>query len=134
MAFGKNLILCSPFNGTVITKGGKPAAGVELERKWVWGWNDQSGSDRSVSDANGRFDFPVVEGKSFTASFLPHEPNISQRIIAHQPSGDVEIWYAVKKNYELNSEMEGRPIKVVCALDTKPSDDGLYWGTCIEDL
>lgn len=52
MAFGKNLILCSPFKGTVITEGGNPATGVELERKWVWGWNDQSGTDRSVSDTN----------------------------------------------------------------------------------
>ncbi len=57
----------------------------------------------------------------------------SQRIVAHAPSGDMEIWFANKKTYELNSEMDGRPTKVVCDIDKEPSADGLYWGTCVED-
>ncbi|OMH39446.1 hypothetical protein BGP75_03485 [Motiliproteus sp. MSK22-1] len=130
---GKTFVLCSPFAGTAITGDGEPAAGVEVERQWTWGWNDESGSDRTVTDAQGRFSFPVVEGSSFTASFLPHEPHVSQRIIAHTKNGDVEIWFAAKRSYELNSEMDGRPTKVICNLDREPSDAGLYWGTCVED-
>ena len=133
MALGKTFVLCSPFSGTAVTQSGEPAAGIEIERTWVWGWNDKSGTDRTVTDENGKFEFPIVEGSSFTASFLPHEPHVDQRIIAHPASGDVEIWFAAKKTYELNSEMEGRPTKVVCDLDKKPSADGLYWGTCVED-
>lgn len=133
MAIGKTLVLCSPFSGTAVTEDGKPAAGVAIERHWVWGWNDKKGSDRTVTDENGKFFFPIVEGSSLTASFLPHEPHITQRIIAHTKKGDVEIWFAAKRNYELNSEMDGRPTKVICNLDKEPSDSCLYWGTCVED-
>lgn len=133
MAFGKTFILCSPFSGTAVIQGNKPAAGIELERHWVWHWNDDSGSDRTVTDDNGKFNFPQIEGSSMSAMFLPHEPNIRQTIIARMPEGDLEIWNAVKASYELNSEMDGHPIKVICHLDKEPSANGLYWGTCIEE-
>jgi len=133
MAFGKTYILCSPFSGTAITTEGKPISGVEIERKWVWGWNGKSGVDRTTTDKQGKFYFPVVTSSSLTASFLPHEPDVSQQITAKTTEGNVEIWYASKKSYELNSEMDGQPIKVLCYLDKKPSADGLYWGTCIKD-
>ena len=133
MAFGKSFVLCSPFSGTAVIEGGKPVADVVIERRWVWSWNDETGSDRTVTDANGKFEFPLVEGSSMSAMFLPHEPNIRQTIIAHTPGGEVEIWNAIKATYEMNSEMDGRPIKVICHLDKEPSADGLYWGTCVED-
>ncbi|MCF6251721.1 MAG: hypothetical protein L3J75_10720 [Methylococcaceae bacterium] len=133
MAFGKTYILCSPFSGTAISKDGNPVSGVEIERKWVWAWNGKSGLDRTITDKHGKFNFPVVTSSSLTASLLPHEPDISQKITAKTSEGDLEIWYASKKTYELNSEMNGQPIKVLCRLDKKPSSEGLYWGTCIED-
>ena len=87
MAFGKSFVLCSPFAGTVVTDGGKPAAGIEVERHWVWAWNDQSGTDKTVSDENGKFEFPIVKGSSFFGAFLPHEPNITTGIawFVHYP-------------------------------------------------
>jgi len=137
MAFGKTYILCSPFSGTAITKDGNSILDVEIERKWVWVWvwvwNGNSGLDRTITDKHGKFNFPVVTSSSLTASLLLHEPDISQQITAKTSEGDLEIWYASKKTYELNSEMNGQPIKVLCRLDKKPSSDGLYWGTCIED-
>jgi len=133
MALGKSLVLCSPFHGRLLTQDGQPAAGVRIERSWVWGWNDKQGSDTTETDDQGRFELPIVEGSSFLGSMLPHEPDVRQRIVAHAPNGEVEIWVASKKTYELNSELEGRPVKVVCNIDKEPSDDGLYWGTCTED-
>ena len=133
MAFGKSFILCSPFSGPAVIEGGKPLGDVVMERRWVWSWNDETGSDRAVTDANGKFAFPLVKGSSMSAMFLPHEPNIRQTIIAHMPDGELEIWNAVKATYEMNSELDGRPIKVICHLDKEPSADGLYWGTCVED-
>ncbi len=132
MAFGKTFILCSHFSGTAVTEEDKPAAGIEIERKWFWSWNDKSGTERTVTDKNGKFEFGVVEGSSFSALFLPHEPNILQTITAHTSNGDVEIWHARKDSYEINSEMDGNPIEVICHLDKEPSPDGLYWGTCVE--
>lgn len=133
MAFGKTLVLCSPLHGRLVTEDGKPAAGVRIERHWTWGWNDKQGTDSTATDDQGAFELPIVEGTSFWGSMMPHEPDIKQRIVAHGPNGEVEIWYASKKTYELNSEMEGRPVKVICRIDKEPSSDGLYWGTCTED-
>ena len=133
MAFGKSLVLCSPFSGRAMTQAGEPAAGITVVRTWKWGWNDKTGTDRTTTDENGKFSFPVVNGSSFSASLLPHEPNVLQTITAHTDSGEVEIWSATKKTYDLNSEMKGRPVHVKCFVDKEPSADGLYWGTCVED-
>lgn len=133
MGFGKSLVLCSPFQGRIVDGQGQPVAGIRIERHWVWGWNDKEGNDSAVTDDAGRFQLPLVEGSSFLGSVMPHEPDVRQRIVAHGPNGEVEIWYASKKSYELNSELDGRPVKVVCRIDKEPSDDGLYWGTCTED-
>lgn len=133
MAFGKTFVLFSPFSGTAVTDDGAPAAGIKIERSWKWGWNNETGSDHATTDNQGRFSFPVIEGHSFTASFMPHEPHITQSLIASMASGEVEIWHAIKKSYDLNSELNGKPTRVVCRLDKEPSDEGLYWGTCVED-
>lgn len=132
MAIGGNLILFSPFNGKALMQDGQPAAGITLERKWKWGWNDKESSDQTITSANGEFSFPAVNESSFLASLLPHEPDVLQTITAFTGKGSIEIWAASKKSYELNSEMDGRPISVTCVVDAEPSSDGLYWGTCVE--
>lgn len=133
MAFGKPIVLCSPFSGTAITQDGEPVPGVVIKRSWVWGWNDNSGLDETVTDANGKFSFPIVTGSSFVASFIPHQPDVKQVITANNGGTELKIWSASKTNYTLNSELDGRKVNVLCYLDKAPSDEGLYWGTCLED-
>jgi hypothetical protein len=132
MALGKTFVLCSPFSGVLVTKGGEPAGGVRLERTWQWGWNSKSGSDVAVTGPDGRFSFAEVTGSSLLASFAPHEPSVMQSITAQADGRQVEIWNANKRNYEMDGELDGRPIDVVCHLDREPSADGLFWGTCEE--
>ena len=132
MAFGKTLVLCSPFSGLLVTEGGEAAHGVRLERTWLWGWNSRAGSDVAVTGPDGRFRFPAVTGRSVLASMLPHQPSTDQTIAAHGPDGPAEIWRASKSNYDMNGELSGRPINVTCHLDREPSADGLFWGTCEE--
>ena len=133
MAFGKTFVLCSPVYGIAVTANDEPAAGIEIVREWTWTWNDQKGRDVTVTDAGGRFEFPLVEGSSLGAMFLPHEPNIMQVFTAKLPAGDLEILSISKDSYDLNSELNGKPTRIRCHLDREPSPDGLYWGTCEED-
>lgn len=132
MAFGKTFVLCSPFSGVLVTKGGEPAEGVKLERRWEWGWNSKSGSDVAITGPDGRFRFPEVTGSSLFASIAPHEPSVMQSITAYADGRQVEIWNANKNNYDMDGELGGRPIDVVCHLDREPSANGLFWGTCEE--
>lgn len=132
MAFAKTFVICSPFSGVLVTKGGEPAGGVRVERTWEWGWNAKTGSDVAVTEPDGRFAFPTVTDSSILASILPHQPSVTQSISAHAPHRKVEIWRTDKGNYEMNGELEGRPINVICHLDREPSADHLFWGTCEE--
>ncbi len=132
MAFGRTFVLCSRFVGVLVTEGGKPAPGIKMVRSWNWGWNDRSGRDETVTGPDGRFEFAAVTGKSLTASIAPHEPSVRQEIIAHGARGAVTIWSVNKKNYDMDGELDGRAINVVCRVDREPSAQGLIWGTCVE--
>lgn len=135
MAFGKTFVLCSQFNGRLVTGEDVPAAGVRVERSWEWGWTGDKGGDEAVTAADGSFSFPEVTGRSMTAGFVPHEPSVPQQITAHGPDGPVRIFSVEKNNYERDGELAGRGlsgpgINLVCRLDAKPSGDGPFWGTC----
>ena len=133
MVFGKPLVLMSAMEGRLIDADGRPAAGVRLVRSWNWAWPNQQGQDETTTDENGAFRFPAITGRSLTARLLPHEPSIRQRIIAHHPSGPVEIWLARKGNYADNGELQGRPLRVLCSLAGPPPDDQrLFASLCVE--
>lgn len=131
--FGKTFILFSPFSGTLVDAGGSPVPGIRIERTWHWTWTSTRGADQRTTDAEGRFSFPRVEARSITASFLPHEPVIDQRITAHLPNGPVLLWGYFKHNYEENGELAGRVLNVRCGtVSAPPGGEPLYNGTCIE--
>ncbi len=131
MAFGKELVLASEFRGQLVTDGGTPAPGIRITRSLNWGWGEEVIEDETETDAEGRFSFPKVTRRSLTAGILPHTPSIAQEMMAHGPSGAVNIWFADKANYKDQGELD-RPIDVICHLDREPSADGLFWGTCEE--
>lgn len=132
MAFGKELVLASAFNGRLVISGGQPAGGIRITRSLNWGWGSEVITDETTTAGDGRFGFPKVTRRSLTAGIIPHTPSIAQEMIAHGPSGPVNIWFADKANYDDGGEL-GRPVSVVCHLDREPSADGLFWGTCVEE-
>jgi len=131
MAFGKPLVLCSEFVGQLVTQGGQPVAGIRLIRTWNWAWKAESGTDVTESAADGTFRFPEVTGRSLFASLMPHEPSITQEIVAEREGGPVSIWFTGKLNYERNGEL-GRPLDMICHLDRDPQSTRLYSGICEE--
>ncbi|MGY6587018.1 MAG: DUF6795 domain-containing protein [Wenzhouxiangella sp.] len=140
VALGSNIttanamVLMSEMEGKLVDASGEPVAGVRLVRTWDWAWRNRQGSDETVTDAEGQFHFPMVTGRSRTARILPHEPSIRQTITAHHAGGETEIWLAIKRNYEENSELAGRPLRVVCGLTATPDADKerLYASLCVE--
>jgi len=131
MAFGKPLVLCSEFTGQLVSESGQPVAGVRLTRTWKWAWNGDTGRDVTESGTDGRFHFPEVTGRSLFASVMPHEPSITQEIIAERVNGPLSIWFTGKLNYERNGEL-GRPLDMICHIDREPQSSRLYSGTCEE--
>ena len=124
----KPMVLCSAFEGRLVHPDGRPAAGVPVRREWRWAWNDRSGTDTSVTDADGRFEFDEVVGETFLGGMLPHEPRILQIITA---GGEENlIWRVQKPNYDRNGETRGRDIRVTCTLGAEPDRSGPVYGTC----
>lgn len=134
MAFGKTVVLFSQFTGRLITEDSEPAANIRVERNWEWGLTGRKGSDETITDQDGRFEFPEITGSSLMA-LMPHEPSITQSIVAHGPSGSVLVYSANKKRYERDAELIGRSlqgpgIRLECRIDEEPNDSGPFWGTC----
>lgn len=136
VAFGSSLVLCSPFNGTLVTSDGSPVSGVRITRTWDWAWAGKSGEDQAVTADDGTFSFGQVNGSSMTARFMPHSPDVRQKITAETASGPLLIYSVSKRNYDLDSEildrgLTGPGINLVCRADVEPSGDGPFWGTCL---
>jgi hypothetical protein len=130
---GPMLVLASHMEGNLVDKDMRPAANVRVERTWDWGWNGKTGSDVSTTDAQGRFEFPKVNGFSLFAKIPLAQPQVAIRITADGPEGAVVLFSLMKVNYADRGETDGKPFKIVCRLDLKPGPTaGGFWGTVIE--
>lgn len=134
MALGGSFILASALEGQVVDTAGAPAADLALERRWSWPWTGETGAQTARTDAEGRFAFPEVTGRSLTAGWVPHEPNVRAELVAEGPEGPVMLLAIAKSSYAAGSEALkvglSPPLRVRCRIDAEPSADGLYWGTC----
>lgn len=119
MAFSKTLYLFSAVNGIVLLDG-KPVQGVEVVQDYHWHWGDKQVKNVTTTDAQGRFSFPVVTGKSMTAGLLPHEPVIDQQILFYYQGKEHQGWFHAKHNYEDLGELHGQPLNLVCDLKDEP--------------
>lgn len=135
MALSATLVLMSGMDGRLVSASGAPAANTRLVRTWHWAWTDTRGQDETTTDAQGRFRFPPVTGRSMSARLMPHEPDILQTITAQAASGPVEIWSARKANYRENGELQGQPLHVLCGLNGVPGSDNdrLFNSLCVPD-
>lgn len=113
---GRKVWLFSETSG-VVTRGGEPVAGVEVERAWQWNGDRKSTTTRTGPD--GRFRFPAVTDRSLS-SFLPGEVVIDQEITLRHDGSDYLAWQTAKRNYDENGELDGRPLELRCDLDAEP--------------
>ncbi len=121
--------LFSAVEGVVLDHG-EPVAGASIERAYKWVWKDEQGHDETTSTPDGRFSLPEIRGSSFFGSFLPHEPIVKQSIVIHHGGKDYEAWIYDKRNYEVNGELDGRPIRLRCDLATEDKEGGEIYGIC----
>lgn len=127
-AMGK-MCLFSAVHGVVLDHG-QPVAGATIERSYKWAWNGKKGGDQTTTDAAGKFALPVIWGSSFTGSILPHEPFIDQTILIKHGGKSYDAWLLFKRSYRENSELDGRPIDLVCRLEAEPDRHGEVFGIC----
>ena len=113
------MVIFSTVQGRVLDNG-KPVAGAQIERTFKWAWKDETGSDTATTGATGEFALPAIERSSFLGSLLPHEPVIRQSITIRHGGKAYEAWLHNKHSYDNNAELGGKPIRLVCKLETPP--------------
>ncbi|RZI58286.1 MAG: hypothetical protein EOP37_16505 [Rubrivivax sp.] len=119
MAFFKPFTLFSATEGVVLLEG-RPVEGVEVQQYYFWHWGDKEATAVTHTDANGRYQFPAITGRSITANLLPHEPVIQQNIRFVHQGKTFKGWGHSKHNYEDLGELGDRPIRLVCDLKDEP--------------
>jgi len=117
--------------GILVDKDRHPVPNVRVTRTWDWGWNSKQGSDVSITDARGHFEFPMLKRFDVTA-YLPHQPQITLGITAEGSTGPVLLFRLIKDDYSDRSEMDGKPFNIVCQIDLTPGYNTGFWGTVIE--
>lgn len=135
MALGGNFILASPIEGRLVGADGAARPGVRITRSWTWRWTGQTGADDAVTDAEGRFAFPAVEGSSLKAR-IPHRPDVLVELHAEAPAGAPRLLLSLAKtSYDLGSEaawigQPGPALRLRCDHDAEPSLEGVWFGAC----
>ncbi len=123
------LVLFSAIQGRVLDNG-KAVAGAQIERSWRWGWKNEDGADHTSTAADGSFALPAVVRSSLLGSLLPHESLVDQ-IITIQYSGKAyKAWAHFKRNYDDNGEHKGRPLRIICRLESEPARRSDVFGIC----
>ena len=130
MQLSTPLVLFSEVHGTVL-KNGMPVQAAEISQQVVWSDNTNDVPSRhTLSDQSGRFTFASVERASAALRFLPHQPVILQKLIIRYAGVEYMAWRHTKDSYEANSELDGRPLNLVCELSRAPDFEGTHYGIC----
>ena len=112
-------VLFSEVRG-IVTSGGAPVPGAVVEREYRWTWNKSTSTDRVTTGADGGFTLPAIAKNSVLGSILPHEAVIYQTIRISFDGKAHDAWYLIKRNYDTNGELSGRPIRLKCDLSVEP--------------
>ncbi|WP_259675329.1 DUF4198 domain-containing protein [Burkholderia pseudomallei] len=130
MGVFSRLVLFSEVHGTVL-KEGKPVAGAELVQKVVWSDDeDKNPTQHTLTDRNGAFGFPVIESKAGLLRLIPAQPTIQQTIVIRYQGVEYVAWMHGKGSYAANTELDGRPINLICELTRQPDYEGKHYGIC----
>lgn len=124
------LVLFSEVHGTVL-KDGKPVAGAELVQKVVWSDDgNEIPPQRTTTDEAGAFALPAIERRASLLRLIPAQPTIQQTIVIRYQGVEYVAWLHGKSSYNANTELDGRPIHLVCELKRQPDYEGKHYGIC----
>ena len=116
----------------VVTLDGAPLAGVEVERAYKWQGTEYT-RETATTDAEGRFAFPAAYGRS-VAKYTPVEPVVHQRILLRREGREYLAWERSKRDYDEDTELEGKKIDLRCDLSNEVRDvqmaRGVVSGLC----
>jgi hypothetical protein len=125
-----SLVLFSEVKGTVL-KDGQPVAGAEIVQQVDWSDDpDKNPRNQTTTDKNGAFSFPAVERSAGLLRLVPAQPMILQKLIIRYQGVEYEGWLHGKDSYDANTELDGRPLRLVCDLATAPDYEGTHFGIC----
>lgn len=96
-----------------ITVNGEPLKNTVVIRKWEW---RELRQDRTTTDENGYFTFPVVFERSIMNRALPIELVIAQGLYVETEGEAKKIWSNSKREPEENAELGGQSINLSCEL------------------
>ncbi|WP_245965099.1 DUF4198 domain-containing protein [Trinickia dinghuensis] len=124
------LVLFSEVRGTVL-KHGAPVAGAELIQKVVWSDNENEiAPQRAVTDEKGAFRFQPITRAAWFLRLIPAQPIMLQKIVIRYEGVEYTAWRHSKNSYDADTELDGRPIRLVCELTSQPDYDGKHYGIC----
>ena len=100
-----------------------------------------------MGDADGSYDFITVKpgayldpltgrmraphiNLSLLGSLLPHEVVIDQTMTIQHDGKTYKAWALFKRDYDNNSELNGKPINITCRLEKPPARRGSVFGIC----
>jgi len=109
--------LFSKTDGKIVLNG-EPVAGVKIIRKSIF--QTKTKEEVTTTDNNGVFHFDASFTRSL-AKYMPLEGVITQKIIIQTSEKEHEGWTSVKRNFEENGELGGKPLDLVCELSQEES-------------
>ncbi len=123
------LCVFSAVSGVVIDRG-QPVNGAKVVRRFRWHWRDEDVRDEAITDKDGRFQFPALYRTSVLAALLPHEPVIEQLITISHDSKEYMAWSVGKRDYDEDTESDGKPANITCRLENERTHHGRIYGIC----
>jgi hypothetical protein len=110
--FGIKKCVFSAVEGRVVNDG-VPVANATIKRTYEW--DDEDVTDEIKTDENGYFSFSEKYESSFWTLF-PHNPSVGQLINIHVGDEKYQAWGFIKGNYDVNGELDGKPMNLFCDL------------------
>ncbi len=101
-------VLFSALDGQLL-KDGEPVADASLIREWDFAEDRVHASDRTTTDAQGRFGFPPVLHDYKKARFLPQQAVVAQLIKVQIGDAEWRVWAASKHDLKAGTEAIAGP-------------------------
>jgi len=103
------------FSDTVgqVVLNGEPIEGATIKRSVIW--QNKTLEDTTVTDKSGNFHFNAKFTNSLS-KFMPVEAVMTQNIVIQHNNNSYEAWKTNKRDFEENSELNGKPLNLICEL------------------